>query len=92
MKARLYTKNNISRFYLSPYVEYIVEDGKIILRNDLFNKVVITPLLKTSPETFIDRLREGIDETMIQGFLGESFSAGNPADVLAALMQKGIIE
>jgi hypothetical protein len=65
MKARLYTKENISRFYLSPYVEFIIEDRKIILRNDLFNQVIITPPLKTSPETFIDRLREGIDENMI---------------------------
>lgn len=92
MKARLYTKKNISKLYLSPYVDGIVEGDKIAFHNDLFRQVVITPPLNTGAEEFIDKLREGMTVEEMQDYLKSSLHTGHADEVLEGLMQKGILE
>lgn len=91
-KARLYTAQNISRFYLSPYVEYLEDDGKLCFRNDLFNHVVITPVFSSDVGKYIDRLREGISGDELVVLTAEMFPGPDPEELISVFMQKGILE
>lgn len=92
MKSRLFTQQNISNLYLSPYVDYLPEGEQIVFRNDLFRQVVITPPLKTDAASFVDKLREGMSEEDLLNLFRESFQSGKPGELLAGFMQKGILE
>lgn len=92
MKARQYNKENISKLFLSPYVDSIIEGDAIAFHNDLFRQVVITPPLVTGAEQFLDKLREGMEVEEMIDYLSASLQTENAEDVLEGLMQKGILE
>jgi hypothetical protein len=92
MKARLYTAQNISRFYLSPYVEYLEDNGKLCFRNDLFNHVVITPVCSSDSGKYLERIRQGISGEELIILTAEMFPGSDPEELISVFMQKGILE
>ncbi|MCF8229322.1 MAG: hypothetical protein K9G58_14705 [Bacteroidales bacterium] len=92
MKVLRFTKNNIDTFYLSPYIEYTFDDEKLVLRNDLFAKVLIAPQLKKDPEKTMQMLKEGIPSADAVAFVRDNFVCNDPQQVLEAFLQNGILE
>jgi len=92
MKVISFTKNNIGLFYLSPYVEFIANKEKTVFRNDLFNKITITPPIKGNADLVIEKLKNGVEPELALQFIEQNFYGDNHQTVLDGLLQNGIIE
>lgn len=92
MQIQVFTKENIKTFYLSPYVDYFVSEGKVVLRNDLFDTIVIAPPVSDNTDTIFNKLKKGIKSEEIIEFINNNFNASDSQKVLDVFIQNGIIE
>ena len=96
MKLRLYTNNNLSLLYLSPYVTELshcpqCEQG-LILRQELFNTVVIWNKSESILSDLLELLDNGIKESSLVQWLSKYYSIEESQQLVRNWMKKGIIE
>ena len=85
----LYTKDNIDRLYLSPYVDMIFHEEGTICRNRL-NRMSIAAKVK---ESVFQRLAQGLALEELMAVLKESgIEKEEATSLVKVLIQKGVIE
>lgn len=88
---RMYNEKNIYKFYLSPYVEYYVDDLKICLYN--FESEKIVQLKIKNGEILIKDLKNGMTHDELNQKLLDLFGERELAEkILILLIQNKIIE
>ncbi len=92
MRVKIFTSEDIHLLYLSPYVEFSIEQNRIIFRSDLFGKTVLTPVIKGNPMEVIEQLKNGIETPEALAFFQQNFVTDNPQLLIDGLLQNGILE
>lgn len=88
---RMYSKETIGRFYLSPYIEYYIEDSKVSLYSFESGKAV--QLKINNGKDLIKRLIEGIEQENLLKILTRLCNSKDAANkILILLIQNKIIE
>lgn len=88
---RMYDKKNINKFYLSPYIEYYINNNTIYLYNFTLNNTI--KLYINNAENIILKLIEGISEKdLLQLLLERNHKIELSKKILLLLIQNKIIE
>lgn len=89
----LFTKNNLSKYYLSPYCSIIEsDDGIIISREDQNRYYLFNPSSIAELTSLLNYLKEGIEEVDLVNFLENNLKEENAFGWIQNCIQGGIIE
>jgi len=92
LKQIMFTPDNISLIFLSPYCEVYVADGMIYLEREDRNQYVTLscPDMDRMYE-LLSRLKNGMDDRELTNYLTE-IGEENPVDWIACCFRGGVLE
>lgn len=89
----LFSLDNVSQYFLSPYCEVFIEDDKVCLeRADLDRHLVFSSTDNDKLMKLLEKLTVGISYDELSSFLSEELFEENPNDWIACCIQGGVIE
>lgn len=90
--VRIYRKNNISLFFLSPYADVHISDEGVFFHQRIFDTYMRFDFEPRKSMCLMDKLTMGIDETELHLFLSEISGQDKSEEYINMLIRTGIIE
>jgi hypothetical protein len=87
----IYSKKNISKYFLSPYVNFSFNNDGINFEQWLFKKNILVKCNVEKMGKFLDKLSKGLTEQKLTDYMQEIFGKDANA-VIINFMKNGIIE
>lgn len=87
----IYSNENISKYFLSPYANYTLNKNSLILSQWLFKKNLVIEVNIKKMIKFLEKLSKGLTEQELVENMQEIFAEKSDA-VIQKLMKNGIIE
>lgn len=86
-----YNKENIDKYFLSPYVKICECDGNITFYNHIFETSITLTDFSMCMNEFIKVLENGACEELLYKYFKENISAYSPDEILSLFIRKGVI-